>query len=433
MKVSLNNKVPVQLILGVQWGDEGKGKIVDLLGDKADVVARYQGGHNAGHTVKFDGNTFVLHLIPTGILRPDTDCVIGNGVVVHPGALLEEVAGLEKQGIKVDGRLFISRYAHLILATHPLLDRAAEASCDAKKKIGTTGRGIGPTYSDKIARRGFRAQDLLDENILRSKAEQCLEIQNRQLRDLFKQPECSLDSLLEPLLKFRDRFADSIIDATGFLQSAIDSGKQLLIEGAQGAMLDVDFGTYPFVTSSNTTSGGVSTGLGISLRNVDRIIGVVKAYTTRVGNGPFPTELTDEMGEMLRAAGGEFGATTGRPRRCGWFDAVVVRYAAQINDLDTLALTKMDVLDDLDEIRICTHYKYRGRTFSDWTSEIARWEDVEPVYETVPGWKQSLVDIRKYEDLPVAARNYVKRLEELAGVPVGLISVGPSRDATIIL
>ena len=433
MKASLKDPVAAQLVLGVQWGDEGKGKIVDLLGDKAQVVARYQGGHNAGHTVKFDGMTFVLHLIPTGILRPDVDCLIGNGVVVHPGALLEEVAGLEAQGRHVDNRLFISRYAHLILPTHPALDQASEAACGNEQKIGTTGRGIGPAYIDKVGRRGFRAEDVLDEPRLRERVSQCLDLQNHRLKAVYNAAPLTLDEMLDPLLRFRDRFAETIVDTTGFVHCALADGRNVLIEGAQGAMLDVDFGTYPFVTSSNTTSGGVMTGLGLSLRKVDRVIGVVKAYTTRVGNGPFPTELNDAMGEALRKAGHEFGATTGRPRRCGWFDAVVVRYAALINDLDCLALTKMDVLDDLDEIKICTAYQYRGETLTDWTDGVARWDEVEPVYETLPGWKQSLAHIRRFEDLPQTAQAYIKRLEEVANVPVALVSVGPGRDETILV
>jgi len=433
LKASLKKVVPTQMVLGVQWGDEGKGKIVDLLGDSAQVVARYQGGHNAGHTVKFGGMTFVLHLIPTGILRPGVDCLIGNGVVVHPGALLEEVAGLEAQGLQVDHRLYISRYAHLILPTHPALDQASEVACGSGKAIGTTGRGIGPAYIDKVGRRGFRAEDVLDETRLKERVAQCLELQNQRLNAVYNAPALTLDEMMEPLLRFRDRFAENIIDTTGFVHRALADGKNVLIEGAQGAMLDVDFGTYPFVTSSNTTSGGVMTGLGLSMRKVDRVIGVVKAYTTRVGNGPFPTELTDDMGEALRKAGHEFGATTGRPRRCGWFDAVVVRYAALINDLDCLALTKMDVLDNLDEIKICTAYRYKGATLTDWTDGVARWEEVEPIYETLPGWKQSLAGIQRFEDLPATAKAYIHRLEEVANVPVALVSVGPGRDETILV
>ena len=432
MKVSLKAPVQTQLVLGVQWGDEGKGKIVDLLGESAEVVARYQGGHNAGHTVKFDGATFVLHLIPTGILRPGVDCVIGNGVVVHPGALMDEVQALEAKGIQVDGRLFISRYAHLILETHPALDLASESAC-GDQKIGTTGRGIGPAYTDKVARRGFRVEDVLDEAALRDRLARCIEPHNYRLVHEFGQSPLSLDAVLEPLLRFRDRFAASIVDATGFLNRAMAQGRRVLIEGAQGAMLDVDFGTYPFVTSSNTTSGGVATGLGLSLRKVQRIVGVVKAYTTRVGNGPFPTELTSPQGEALRQAGGEFGATTGRPRRCGWYDAVVARYSAAVNDLDCLAVTKMDVLDDLDEIQICVGYRVGGQEITDWTQALAQWDRVEPVYETLPGWKQDLSAIRRFEDLPQAAQDYVRRLETLTGVPVAAVSVGSAREATILL
>ncbi|MBN2414609.1 adenylosuccinate synthase [bacterium] len=421
-----------ELIIGAQWGDEGKGKIVDLLGEKADLVARYQGGHNAGHTVKFGDETFILHLVPTGILRPDTTCVIGNGVVVDPSALLKETAELEARGIDIGGRIKISRYAHLIMPWHTLLESCLENS-EGCAKIGTTGRGIGPAYADKIYRRGLRMEDLLDPRRMEKKAASLAGEHNRVLTRAFGAQGAMLEDILPVLYRFRERFAGCIVDTAGLLNSAIAAGKRVLIEGAQGALLDVDFGTYPFVTSSNTTIGGVSTGLGLSLRKVDTVIGIIKAYTTRVGNGPFPTELTGATGELLREAGYEYGATTGRPRRCGWFDGVAARYSMMLNDVDTLALTKLDVLDGLDEIRICTAYTVRGEQVNDWVDVCAFWDEAEPVYETMPGWKRPIGEVRRFTDLPAETQAYVKRLQEVAGVEFSWVSVGPKRSETIVM
>jgi len=430
---ALQNKVAgTQLILGTQWGDEGKGKIVDLLGHDADLVARYQGGHNAGHTVKFGDETYVLHLIPTGILRPDTECLIGNGVVIDPKALLAEVAELEGKNINVGNRIKISRFAHFILPYHNLLEACLEDSSNCGK-IGTTGRGIGPAYADKIYRRGLRVEDVIDPDRMKTKVIGLVENYNRLLQGAYGISGVNIDDVLTVLNQFRDRFKDCIADTTGIILKAIDAGKNILIEGAQGALLDVDFGTYPFVTSSNTTAGGVSTGLGLSLRKVDKIIGVIKAYSTRVGNGPFPTELLDDMGESLRAAGHEYGATTGRPRRCGWFDAVVARYSMQINDIDALALTKLDVLDGIEEIKICNGYRYNDSIISNWFDACAFWEDVEPVYETMPGWTKPVAGLKSYDDFPVEAKKYISRLKELLGVEIMLISTGPKRSETILL
>jgi adenylosuccinate synthase len=415
----------------MQWGDEGKGKIVDLLGEGTQIVARYQGGHNAGHTVRFDDETFILHLIPTGILRSGTLCLIGNGVVIDPDALLGEMQELEKRNVRVEGRVKISRYAHFILPYHVILEKCLEERGESGR-IGTTGRGIGPAYADKIYRLGIRVEDVLDEDRLKHKVDRAVLEHNHLLSSAYGAEEVAAAEVLDSLLRFRDRFRDSIVDVSGYLHRACREGKSILIEGAQGTLLDVDFGTYPFVTSSHTIIGGASSGLGLPIRKIDKVIGVAKAYTTRVGNGPFPTELTDDMGDFLRKAGSEFGATTGRPRRCGWFDAVVVSFAIKINDVDYIALTKLDVLDDLDEIKICTGYTVGDEVIGDWTETCAYWEDVKPVYETMPGWKQSLAGISSFEELPEAARNYIGRLEELCGVPMGIISVGSGREETIM-
>ena len=432
MPVSLKETLPVELILGIQWGDEGKGKIVDLLGEDFDVVARYQGGPNAGHTVKIDGKTFILHLIPSGILRPHTQCYIGNGVVVSPEALLKEVDELEKAGIEVMDRLYISTHAHLILPYHIALDKASENAAKGSK-IGTTGRGIGPAYSDKINRCGVRMGDLLKENAWKKIIANNVAQKNEILTKLYNEQAIDEAEVISIVESYLAKVKDHIVDISARLNLDMASGKKILLEGAQGTLLDVDFGTYPYVTSSNTTIGGVSTGLGLSPRKIDRIIGIVKAYTTRVGNGPFPTELENEVGERLRQEGGEFGATTGRPRRCGWFDSVVARYSVMINDIDVLALTKMDVLDSFEEIQICTGYRSGDQEVDVFPAGGCNLETMKPVYETMPGWQQSLAGIKSFDNLPQNAKNYIKRLEELVGVPVGIVSVGPGRDETIIL
>jgi len=420
----------VQLVLGTQWGDEGKGKVVDLLGETSDIVARYQGGPNAGHTVKFDGETFILHLIPTGILRPHTQCFIGNGMVINPDSLLEEIKALEERGIEVSGRLFMSQNAHLILPYHPIIEKVSE-EMDGDNKIGTTGRGIGPAYADKASRVGIRMGDLLDFSRLKKKVSQNVRVKNLILEKVYGVEGVDERAVLDSLEAFREKVKENIVDATWMLHQEIRNGKRVLLEGAQGTLLDIDFGTYPYVTSSNTTLGGVCTGLGIGFRKIDRIIGVLKAYTTRVGNGPFPTELKGSLGDKVRETGREYGATTGRPRRCGWFDSVIARYAVQINGIDVLAVTKLDVLDALDEIRICTGYRYRGKVLNRFPADCGILEEVEPVTEVMPGWQEPISGVRQWEDLPEAARNYLKKIEEIVETPVGMVSVGSTREETI--
>jgi len=422
----------MQLVLGAQWGDEGKGKVVDLLCEGSDIVARYQGGANAGHTVRFDGETFILHLIPTGILRPHTQCFIGNGMVINPDSLLEEMEALEERGIRVSGRLFISQNAHLILPYHPIIEKVSE-EMDGDNKIGTTGRGIGPAYADKASRVGIRMGDLLDFSLLKRKVSQNVRVKNLILEKVYGVQGVNEERILNSLKAFRDKIKGGIIDVRWRLHEEIRKGKRVLLEGAQGTLLDIDLGTYPYVTSSNTTLGGVCTGLGIGLRKIDRIIGVLKAYTTRVGNGPFPTELEGSLGEEIREMGGEYGATTGRPRRCGWFDGVIARYAIQVNDVDALAVTKLDVLDTLDEIQICTGYRYRGEVLTQFPSNGRLLEEVEPVTEVMPGWKEPISGVRQYGDLPEAVRSYLKRIEEIVEIPIRMVSVGSSREETIWL
>ncbi len=430
LAASLKDSAPVQLVLGLQWGDEGKGKVVDILGARCDVVARYQGGHNAGHTVKFDGKKFILHLIPTGILRKEILCIIGNGVVINPDALLAEIVELERSGISIESRLFISRNAHLILPYHEKIERALEKSRSGSC-IGTTGRGIGPAYADKAARTGLRMGDLLEEKGLGEKLHFNSDITNRILQRVFDEPRTNRKTAMESLMKCRDRIGSCIVDTTELMHRLVRAGKRVLLEGAQGTLLDIDFGTYPYVTSSNTSAGGVSTGLGFSLRKVDRIIGITKAYTTRVGNGPFPTEIAGEMGERMRERGAEYGATTGRPRRCGWFDGVGVAYSVLINDVDFLAVTKLDVLDTMDEILLCNGYRHEGITLSFFPTDERILREAQPVYETLPGWKSSVSGCRRWNDLPAAAKRYLRRMEEVAGRPIGMVSVGSDREQTI--
>lgn len=429
MPALLDKEAKTQLILGMQWGDEGKGKVVDLLGENVDVVARFQGGPNAGHTVVFDGEQFILHIIPTGILRPHIRCYIGNGVVINPDSMLKEIAPLEEKGIDVLPRLLISHNAHLILPYHLVLDRHSEEVVRGEK-IGTTGRGIGPAYADKISRVGIRVGDLTDWKGLVQKVEHNVRVKNLLFEKAYGIDGVNAGDILDCLSAFYERIKTCIGDTTLALQRDMASGKRILLEGAQGMLLDIDFGTYPYVTSSNTMIGGISTGLGVHPRSVDRVIGILKAYTTRVGNGPFPTELEDAMGEKIREMGGEYGATTGRPRRCGWFDGMIARYAVAINGIDTLAVTKLDVLDELDEISICTGYLYKGEALDHFPTDD-RLAHVEPLYETLPGWKTSTREIRQFEDLPQAARDYLERMQKIAGVPAGLVSVGPGREETI--
>ena len=422
-------------IIGAQWGDEGKGKIVDLLAPHFDVVARYQGGHNAGHTViiRRDGvdHKFVLHLIPSGITHPGKTCVIGNGVVVDPQALLNEVDALRARGIEVDERnLLVSNRAHLILPYHVALDRRVEEH-RGRDAVGTTMRGIGPAYEDKMARRGLRAGDLTDPANLTEKLAHNARQANRLLVMLGGEP-IDIARLTEDGLRWAELLAPHVVDTTYFLNRAAREGRSLLLEGAQATMLDIDHGTYPFVTSSNSSVGGACTGTGLAPSRIGATIGVIKAYTTRVGGGPFPTELIDDLGEVIRARGGEYGASTGRPRRTGWFDAVVARYAVMVNGLDALALTKLDVLDELDEIKICVAYRIGGRVTDEVPYEANQMSAAEPVYETLSGWKEKTVGVSRFDDLPVRAQAYVERLAELSGAPFALISTGAERNETII-
>ena len=422
----------VTIILGAQWGDEGKGKIVDLLSAKADVVARYQGGPNAGHTVVIDEEEIVLHQIPSGILHPHTRCIIGNGVVIDPVILMEEVDFVKSKGFQVDGRLFISHRAHLIMPYHKLLDTTREAA-EGASKIGTTGRGIGPAYVDKFDRCGIRIVDLLDRSTLAEKLLKNLESKNKVLQRIYDRDSMDTEKIIQDYLEFDRRIDAYVKDTTLLINRAIDASEEVLIEGAQGTMLDIDFGTYPYVTSSNPTAGGACTGLGIGPTRIDRVLGVVKAYTTRVGMGPMPTEFDTEFGDQMRQLGGEYGATTGRPRRCGWFDAVVVRMAAMINGLTHLAITKLDVLDTLPEIKICTAYRYQGRVMEHYPAELWIQEQLEPVYESHPGWLCSTQEAHSFDELPENARSYLRRISELTRTPISLISVGSKRSQTIFM
>jgi adenylosuccinate synthase len=422
-------------IIGAQWGDEGKGKIVDLIAPHFDIVARYQGGHNAGHTViiRRDGvdQKFVLHLIPSGITHPGKTCVIGNGVVVHPEALLTEIDELRAKGIEVNAKnLLISNRAHLILPHHVALDRAIEAGRGGNA-VGTTMRGIGPAYEEKMARRGIRAGDLTNPSSLVEKLAHNTEQANRLLHMLGGEP-VDAQKLVEDGLRWSELLAPHVTDTTYFLNQAARQGKSLLLEGAQAVMLDIDHGTYPFVTSSSSAVGGACTGAGIPPSAINATIGVIKAYTTRVGGGPFPTELDDTLGEAIRAKGGEYGASTGRPRRTGWFDAVIARYAVMVNGLDGLALTKLDVLDDLDEIKICVAYRVNGQETDQVPYDADQMNAAEPVYETMPGWKSKTVGISNFDELPPLAKAYVNRLSELSGAPFAFISTGAERNETII-
>jgi adenylosuccinate synthase len=414
-------------VLGAQWGDEGKGKIVDLLTPHFSIVARYQGGHNAGHTVYVKGAKFILRLIPSGILHPGITCVIGNGVVIDPQALFAEIDELAKNGIDVGDRIVISDKAHLILPYHRDLDLLSEAR-RGERKIGTTSRGIGPAYEDKIARRGIRVCDLADPKGLEQNVRDNVTARNRLVQDT----TMDWKPVLEQLLKYADRMRPMIRDVSLLLNDAMRVGKSIMFEGAQGTLLDIDHGTYPFVTSSNATIGGVCTGLGVPPKAIGRVLGVVKAYTTRVGEGPFPTELFGEMGNRLRESGSEYGAVTGRPRRCGWFDAVAVRYAVRINGLDGLALTKLDVLDGLDRIEICTAYRCGGATLTEFPSDVERLAQCEPVYESMAGWSAPTAGVRDFKRLPEAARKYIERLEAVCGVRAAIVSTGSDRTDTIV-
>ncbi len=420
------------VIIGSQWGDEGKGKIVDLLTDECDAVVRFQGGHNAGHTLVIDGEKTVLHLIPSGILRQDVQCLIGNGVVLSPDALLHEMDELQARGVPVAERLRISPACPLILPYHVQLDLAREAARGAAK-IGTTGRGIGPAYEDKISRRGLRLDDLFHRERFASKLGEVIDFHNFVLQHYYRTQPVDFQAILDNALAQAERLRPLVADVTETLRQIHLAGGNILFEGAQGALLDVDHGTYPFVTSSNTTAGGAATGTGVGPRYFDEVIGIVKAYTTRVGSGPFPTELFDQMGEHLARRGDEFGATTGRPRRCGWFDAVALRRAVFNNSLTGVCITKLDVLDGLDTIQLCTGYKVDGQPVETLPIGAEALSNCVPVYESMPGWRESTVGIREYAALPANARAYLARIEELVGVPIEIVSTGPDRADTIIL
>ena len=414
-------------VLGAQWGDEGKGKIVDLLTRNFSIVARYQGGHNAGHTVYAGGRKFVLRLLPSGILHPGITCIIGDGVVVDPQALFAEIDELEQSGIAVGDRLIISDKAHLILPYHRELDLLSEAR-RGERKIGTTSRGIGPAYEDKIARRGVRVGDLANPAALAEAVQHNVAARNRLIAD----SQMDWKQVIADLERAWSRMSRWVADVSLFIARARASGQSIMFEGAQGTLLDIDHGTYPYVTSSNATIGGVCTGLGVGPRAIDGVLGVAKAYTTRVGEGPLPTELTGELGNRLRESGREFGAVTGRPRRCGWYDAVAVRYAVRVNGIDALALTKLDVLDGLPELQVCTAYRVRGTAIGELPSDLSQLTDCEPIYETLPGWRAPTRGVRRYGDLPAEARGYIARIEEITGVPAAILSTGSDREDTII-
>ena len=414
-------------VLGAQWGDEGKGKIVDLLTRHFSIVARFQGGHNAGHTVYANGRKFVLRLLPSGILHPDVTCIIGNGVVVDPQALFAEVDELAGAGVTVGNRLVVSDKAHLILPYHRELDLLSEAR-RGERKIGTTSRGIGPAYEDKIARRGVRVGDLANPASLADAIRHNVDARNRLIAD----SQMDWRQVIADLEQAWARMAPWVKDVSVLLAAARREDKSIMFEGAQGTLLDIDHGTYPYVTSSNATIGGVCTGLGVGPRAIDGVLGVAKAYTTRVGEGPLPTELTGELGDRLRESGNEFGAVTGRPRRCGWYDAVAVRYAVRVNGLDALALTKLDVLDTLPELRLCTAYRVRDTVIHELPGDLAQLAACEPIYETLPGWTRPTRSVRRYEDLPPEAKAYIARIEGITGVPAAVLSTGSDRDDTII-
>jgi adenylosuccinate synthase len=423
--------LPAIILLGAQWGDEGKGKATDILGDKVKYVVRYQGGNNAGHTVVIGDQKYALHLLPSGILTPTCIPVIGNGVVIDPAVLLGEIRGLNERGVNTSN-LKISTNAHLITPYHRTIDKVSERFL-GKAKIGTTGRGIGPAYADKINRIGIRIQDLFDLSILRQKIEGALRDKNQVLIKVFNRKSIEIDDVLKEYLEYAEILRPYVTDTSLLLNQALDKGETVLLEGSQGTLLDVDHGTYPFVTSSNPTAGGASTGSGIGPTRISRVIGIVKAYTTRVGSGPFPTELFDEDGEKLRSIGGEFGTTTGRSRRTGWYDAPIARYAVRINGLTDFFLTKLDVLIGWEKIPVCVAYEIDGKRVEEVPSSQSDFHHAKPIYEYLPGWSEDISKARKLSDLPVNAQNYVKFLEEISGAPMSAIGVGPGRDETIVV
>jgi adenylosuccinate synthase len=421
------------VVVGAQWGDEGKGKVVDIYTEHADDIVRYQGGNNAGHTLVVGSEKVVLHLIPSGILHEGKRCIIGNGVVLDPEVFIKEITKLKESGrIKDDSSLLLSESLHIIMPYHKRIDIAREAK-SGDKKIGTTGRGIGPCYEDKIGRRGIRLMDLLNAEVFARKLKEFLVEKNFLLENLLGEEPCSFDEILAEYRGYAAILKKYVADTALILDKDLKAGKKVLFEGAQGTLLDVDHGTYPYVTSSSTCAGGACTGSGVSPRDIHEIIGISKAYVTRVGSGPFPTELLDSTGEQLRQTGGEFGATTGRPRRCGWFDTMVIRYAVRVNGLTGIALTKLDVLSDFDTIKVCTGYTFQGKALESLPAALETFENCQPVYEELPGWRIDITGAKSFEELPENARAYVRRLEELAGCPIVMVSVGPRRDQTIVL
>lgn len=426
--------MPATVIVGMQWGDEGKAKVLDALAGEIDVVVRYQGGANAGHTVVVGQERYAFHLVPSGILHENKVCVIANGCVVDPQQLVKEIEELRGRGIKVDRtNLLLSERAQLVMPYHKLIDQLSEKRKEehGQKKIGTTGRGIGPAYVDKVARAGIRVVDLLRPDFVKLRVQQRLSELNPLLTAVYKEKELDADAVTREILSYAAALKPLMADTAAYLNKALADGKRLLFEGAQGTLLDVDHGTYPYVTSSNSTAGGAATGSGVSPRKIETALGIVKAYTTRVGAGPFPTELHGESGDALRQKGGEFGTTTGRPRRCGWFDAVCVRYAVEVSGVDALALTKLDVLTGEKELKICTGYKLGSEVIDRFPADLHAVEHVEPVYATVPGWEESIADIRDFKDLPPTAQAYVLQIESLVGTPIRYIGVGKARDALI--
>ncbi len=417
------------IIVGSQWGDEGKGKIVDLFTDHFDIIARYQGGHNAGHTVIIDGQKYILHLIPSGILHENKICVIGNGMVIDPAALSKEIEELQAGGIDCNGRLFISDRAHLILDYHRLVEKGDEDR-RGEEKIGTTNRGIGPAYEDKMGRRGIRICDLFNPLTLKKRLKDNIRLKKDLVHNI--EENLDIDEIYEKALQLGEELSEYFVDVSEFLNRNLDEGKSVLFEGAQGTLLDVDHGTYPFVTASCATAGGACTGTGVGPTRIDGVVGISKAYTTRVGEGPFPTELHDRMGDRIREQGQEYGSSTGRPRRCGWFDAVVVNYSRRINNLDSLVITKLDVLDGLEEIQVCTGYRYKNDTLKSFPPDIQVLEQCKPEYITLKGWEEKTDNVKEYNDLPIQAQEYLKRLSDLVSTEISVISTGPDRVQTII-
>ena len=420
------------VVVGAQWGDEGKGKVIDILAENFSYVVRYQGGNNAGHTVVIGDEKFVLHLIPSGILNKGKICVIGNGVVVDPLALINEIEKLESEGIEVRGRLFISENAHIIFPYHRVIDELRETS-KSDTKIGTTKRGIGPCYADKVNRVGMRFIDLLDDEVFKEKLKANIEEKNKILKCLYDFKGFSFDEICNDYFGYRAKIKEYICDTTLLLNKAAQQKKPILFEGAQGTLLDLDYGTYPFVTSSSSTSGGAATGTGLGPTKIDKVVGVVKAYTTRVGEGPFPTEFSKDMMEKIRTKGGEFGATTGRPRRCGWFDACLVKYSAMVNGMSEIVVTKLDVLDELEKIKICVAYKHKGETYEYCRSDARVLKECEPIYEEVDGWMTDTSGIKNYWELPKNAKAYLKKIQKIVGTKIVIISVGSKRKQTIIV